>query len=486
MSFLPCPRLPACAGEREARIKGTEGMKGWSLHGHPQPKSSTFIACFHRQRKDIISVPNLPSHPATFLYFTTFSVDEYTYLDADYLSKHISCAFGVPAALGAKLHGMAVALLSPLSHFRASYRRRRGVLTITLTHTIPTFPARLHDADKDDERTSVSPVSILELALPPTTVFSSTAFSAGGYAYLDAAYLSKFKRIFGPSVSQRLWSRAAPTGTGTIAPTFGPSRRIGARHTHPQQPTAIALAIALVQTKSCALSGSQSPMARRPESITTATLRQDFRVSLRRFLKGIPAQRRSCLLRRGAGGWWRRLTRHAAVLRMLGCGYKGREVVRVDEAQWLAGRRLHDEASNRHDGDENMEMEVAWGSCERAVLVGEVVNPPPRNACTAGFQIHNRLPSLSMSPCATQQHLSPSSTRANIMPTAARSFNSASTCAHRAAASSNVDTRTRTATSLSCLPWNPPPRPERLGFVAEPHLHTFSGNELEIRLKKSL
>ncbi|KZP16426.1 hypothetical protein FIBSPDRAFT_957992 [Athelia psychrophila] len=58
--------------------------------------------------------------------------------------------------------------------------------------------------------------------------------------------------------------------------------------------------------------------------------------------------------------------------------------------------------------------------------------------------------------------------------------------AHRAAALNNVDIRTKTTASLSCLPLNPPPATERLPFVAEPHLHTFDGSELETRVKKSL
>ncbi|KZP16422.1 hypothetical protein FIBSPDRAFT_957989 [Athelia psychrophila] len=80
-----------------------------------------------------------------------------------------------------------------------------------------------------------------------------------------------------------------------------------------------------------------------------------------------------------------------------------------------------------------------------------------------------------------------SSNRANSCPSLFSPSTRPSLYAHRAAAFQNVDLRTGTATSLSlsCLPWNPPRRPNVCAWWLS-HLHTLSGSEPERRAKKPL
>ncbi|KZP07397.1 hypothetical protein FIBSPDRAFT_287443 [Athelia psychrophila] len=70
----------------------------------------------------------------------------------------------------------------------------------TPTHTISTFFACLHDAGQDDKRSSMSPVSILDLALQAPPLLSPRADTPG-------CRLPQ-------QIQTRLWGLQCPSGSG--------------------------------------------------------------------------------------------------------------------------------------------------------------------------------------------------------------------------------------------------------------------------------
>ncbi|KZP16419.1 hypothetical protein FIBSPDRAFT_59778 [Athelia psychrophila] len=125
----------------------------------------------------------------------------------------------------------------------------------------------------------IGPVLNLESRTCPLTQQPSSLppLSPPAGTHLDAAYLSKFKRVFwAVSVPAALdgggslWSSTAPTST--IAPTFAPCKHIGVRHTHHQRPTATVPVIACMPTKTCAI----LPLLPSPESSTPHTLKHGW------------------------------------------------------------------------------------------------------------------------------------------------------------------------------------------------------------------